>query len=67
LAILILLKEGFKMKCKNCGNKEDFTMVREIGYWENKEKMFKDVDRVPEEYIICGICGSVKVDTEEDY
>ena len=54
------------MKCEECGNKEDFTMVKEIAYWDNKDKMFKDVD-VSEEYITCAICGSVKIDTEGDY
>ena len=55
------------MKCRDCENKEGFTMVREIGYWDNKDKMFKDVDCVPEEWIICNECSSVNIDPEDDY
>ena len=55
------------MKCNTCGNKTEFTMVREIGYWDDKDKMFKDVDCVPDEWIICTSCNSAKVDTEGDY
>jgi len=54
------------MKCKKCGNKRCFVMVKEIGEWNNEKKRFENITD-PDEYIVCDICGSFKVDTEEDY
>lgn len=49
------------MKCRGCGNTKEFTIIREIGYWDDIDKMFKDTDAL-EEYIMCGECNSTEID-----
>ena len=51
------------MKCRDCGNTKDFTMLREIGFWEIGDKKFIDSDAI-NEYIVCDKCDSRNIDTE---
>lgn len=58
------------MKCNRCGNTEVFTMIREIAFWNDKEKKFEpDLACVGDEYYVCDVCmvKATKVDTEGDY
>lgn len=59
------------MKCNVCGNNEQFTMIREIEAWDEKEKRFKTVENF-DEYYVCDICFDKSevgkhIDTEGDY
>jgi len=54
------------MKCKDCGNTTNFTMVREIASWNDIEKRLEELKHW-DEYIVCDDCDSDKVDTENDY
>ena len=57
------------MKCKKCGNKKSFTMVREVAFWNEKEKKFEDATEDGDEFIVCDKCmaKASKINTEEDY
>jgi len=60
------------MICKRCGNKKDFTMIREIAYWDSEDKMFKDTQDGGDEFYVCDTCMSNNeegghIDTEGDY
>ena len=63
------------MICNRCGNKKEFTMIREIAYWNDEKKKFEDATAW-DEYYICDNCakkhevdkdGVVFIDTEGDY
>ena len=51
-----------KIYCDNCGNKEDFEMVKRLKIWDaDKGKWIKD-DEDEHECIICMNCGSNNVE-----
>ena len=59
------------MKCKNCGNTERFTMIREIAFWNKEKKVFED-ETGNSEYYVCDDCMTKNeegshIDTEGDY
>lgn len=58
------------MICKNCGNKERFTMIKDIADWNAKEKKFIPITD-GDEYYVCDDCtaksGAGHIDTEGDY
>ena len=59
------------MKCKNCGNTKDFTMIKETEAWNAEKKQFETItDGV--EYYVCDKCMQNNeegghIDTEGDY
>ena len=56
------------MKCMDCENNKQFTMVKEVAYWNDEKKEFVwDKDSQGDEYYTCDMCGSGKIDTEGDY
>lgn len=60
------------MKCKRCGNTTEFTMVREIAFWNDKQKRFDDATSEGDEYYVCDTCMNDNeegkyIDTEGDY
>ena len=60
------------MKCKNCGNTKDFTMIREIAFWNAEKKKFEDATEDGDEYYVCDKCmmdndEGGHIDTEGDY
>lgn len=59
------------MLCKNCGNTKDFTMIRDIAYWNDEKKIFEDTIS-GDDYYVCDVCmaGNEEgkhIDTEGDY
>lgn len=59
------------MLCKKCGNGTQFTMIREIAFWNDEKKEFEG-ETGNSEYYVCDVCmgnneeGS-HIDTEGDY
>ena len=54
------------MVCKNCKNKKDFTMIKEIAEWNADLKGWAKIPN-GNEYAVCDKCSSVKVDFESSY
>ena len=59
------------MKCKNCGNTKDFTMIKETGAWNAQDKKFESITD-GQEYYVCDKCmmdneEGGHIDTEGDY
>ena len=58
------------MKCKNCGNTKDFTMIREIAFWNADKKEFEPITD-SDEYYVCDVCMAKNkegfIDVEGDY
>ena len=59
------------MLCKRCGNKTEFTMLKEVECWNDKEKKFEVVTD-SDAYFVCDVCmrnneEGKYIDTEGDY
>ena len=60
------------MICKNCGNTTNFTMIKEIAYWNDEKRRFDDATEEGEEYFVCDECmhkneEGKHIDTEGEY
>jgi hypothetical protein len=56
------------MKCNNCNNTKEFTLVEEVAFWNKETKKFEpDLAGKGEKYPVCDMCGSTDIDTEGDY
>ena len=59
------------MICNVCGNKTDFTMIKDIAYWNDEKKIFEDIISGGQE-CVCDVCmGNNRegehIDSEGDY
>jgi hypothetical protein len=60
---MLLLKEVFKMKCKNCGNDKEFTMMRNFAQWNNKRRLW--IENRGDDCIVCDECNGFEIEDEE--
>ena len=59
------------MICNLCGNRKEFTMLKETEAWNDKEKKYEPITD-GDEYYVCDTCmtnsqAGGHIDTEGDY